>query len=61
MRVGAALLVLFVSLAMADPVPGYKTTKETLQEGNGATVEKSDTVTVHATGTVKQSMKKVRL
>ena len=46
---------------MADPVPGYKTTKETLQEGNGATVEKSDTVTVHATGTVKQSMKKVRL
>jgi FKBP-type peptidyl-prolyl cis-trans isomerase len=38
--------------------PGYATTKETLAAGTGPIVAKGDTVTVHATGTVEQTMKK---
>eukprot|EP00416_Gambierdiscus_australes_P015090 CAMPEP_0171058520 /NCGR_PEP_ID=MMETSP0766_2-20121228/2543_1 /TAXON_ID=439317 /ORGANISM="Gambierdiscus australes, Strain CAWD 149" /LENGTH=117 /DNA_ID=CAMNT_0011513805 /DNA_START=50 /DNA_END=403 /DNA_ORIENTATION=+ len=43
---------------MAEPVPGYKTTKQTLQEGSGPSVKKNDKVTVHATGVVQQTGKK---
>eukprot|EP00747_Dinoflagellata_sp_TGD_P151094 gnl/TRDRNA2_/TRDRNA2_177179_c0_seq1.p1 gnl/TRDRNA2_/TRDRNA2_177179_c0~~gnl/TRDRNA2_/TRDRNA2_177179_c0_seq1.p1 ORF type:complete len:119 (+),score=23.24 gnl/TRDRNA2_/TRDRNA2_177179_c0_seq1:97-453(+) len=41
-----------------QPVPGYKTTMETLQPGNGPIVKKGATVTVHATGVVQQTGKK---
>eukprot|EP00854_Cymbomonas_tetramitiformis_P011306 gene11306-13358_t len=40
-------------------VPGYNTAYEILQAGNGeATVEAKDTVTVHATGIVKETQQK---
>merc|ERR1719276_241363 len=41
-----------------EPVPGYRTTKQTLQEGSGKEVTKGATVTVHATGVVKETGKK---
>mmetsp|Transcript_59054 Transcript_59054/g.129355 ORF Transcript_59054/g.129355 Transcript_59054/m.129355 type:complete len:120 (+) Transcript_59054:66-425(+) len=45
-------------MAYAGVLPGYKTTYETIKEGNGQTVAKGATVTVHATGIVKQTGKK---
>ena len=39
-------------------IPGYQTTYEILKEGSGDKVEKSKTVTVHATGVVKETGKK---
>ncbi len=39
-------------------IAGYNTTYEVLQAGNGAAVAKGNTVTVHATGVVKESGKK---
>mmetsp|Transcript_25615 Transcript_25615/g.41073 ORF Transcript_25615/g.41073 Transcript_25615/m.41073 type:complete len:118 (+) Transcript_25615:65-418(+) len=42
-----------------EPIPGYKTTKQILQEGSGSrVVSAKDTVTVHATGVVKETGKK---
>ena len=54
------ILAVLFPLAHADmePIPGYATTKETLAAGTGPIVAKGDTVTVHATGTVEQTMKK---
>merc|ERR1712054_444971 len=54
------LLSAFIVAVMSAPtaIPGYKTTKETIKAGSGATVSKGDEVTVHATGTVKETMKK---
>ena len=39
-------------------IPGYQTTYELLKAGSGAKVEKGKTVTVHATGVVKETGKK---
>merc|ERR1712141_655503 len=39
-------------------IPGYQTTYEILKAGSGNKVEKSRTVTVHATGVVKETGKK---
>ena len=39
-------------------IPGYQTTFEELKAGSGAKVEKGRTVTVHATGVVKETGKK---
>ena len=39
-------------------IPGYQTTFEELKAGSGAKVEKGKTVTVHATGVVKETGKK---
>ena len=39
-------------------IPGYKTTYELVKPGSGPTVAKGATVTVHATGTVKDTGKK---
>ncbi|CAD7923689.1 unnamed protein product [Amoebophrya sp. A120] len=39
-------------------IPGFKTTYEVLKPGQGAAVAKSATVTVHATGVVKETGKK---
>jgi hypothetical protein len=39
-------------------LPGYATTYTVVKEGSGATVVKGNTVTVHATGTVKETGKK---
>ncbi|KAJ1493040.1 putative peptidyl-prolyl isomerase FKBP12 [Baffinella frigidus] len=39
-------------------IAGYKTTFELVKAGSGALVSKGCTVTVHATGTVKETMKK---
>jgi len=36
-------------------LPGYATTYDIVEEGNGRDVKKGDTVTVHATGVVKES------
>ena len=54
------ILAVLFPLAHADmePIPGYATTKETLAAGTGPIVAKGDTVTVPATGTVAQTMKK---
>mmetsp|Transcript_14600 Transcript_14600/g.30873 ORF Transcript_14600/g.30873 Transcript_14600/m.30873 type:complete len:117 (-) Transcript_14600:326-676(-) len=41
-----------------EAIPGYKTTRRTLKEGSGASVVKGATVTVHATGIVKETGKK---
>merc|ERR1740117_615673 len=41
-----------------NPIAGYKTTYETIKQGSGATVQKSNTITVHATGVVKETGKK---
>ncbi|KAL1503983.1 hypothetical protein AB1Y20_010399 [Prymnesium parvum] len=45
---------------MADfqALPGYKTTYRTISEGSGAEVRKGSSVTVHATGVVKETGKK---
>jgi hypothetical protein len=43
---------------MPTPLPGYQTTYDTVKEGSGATVNKGATVTVHATGIVKETGKK---
>ena len=40
------------------PPAGMATTYEVLVEGDGATVSAGDTVTVHATGIVKETGKK---
>lgn len=45
----------FACLLCAD---GYKTTYLIESEGHGATIEKGDRVTVHATGIVKETGKK---
>merc|ERR1711994_726874 len=37
-------------------IPGYQTTFEELKAGSGAKVEKGRTVTVHATGVVKETL-----
>ena len=39
-------------------IPGYQTTYEQLKAGSGDKVEKGKTVTVHATGVVKETGKK---
>ena len=39
-------------------IPGYKTTYELVKPGSGPTVTKGATVTVHATGVVKETGKK---
>ena len=39
-------------------IPGYQTTYEILKHGDGNTVQKNKTVTVHATGVVKETGKK---
>ena len=57
---GRALLnlaVLAEYCAMAE-IPGYKTTREILQQGSGPEVTKGCTATVHATGVVVQTGKK---
>ena len=57
---GLALLILPVLVghcAMAE-IPGYKTTREILQQGSGPEVTKGCTATVHATGVVVQTGKK---
>ena len=55
-------LVLFTLASFAhaamQSIPGVETTYETIKAGSGPTVAARDTVTVHATGTVKQTMKK---
>merc|ERR1719420_1834369 len=38
-----------------EQLPGYKTTYEQLKAGSGAQVSKGATVTVHATGIVKET------
>mmetsp|Transcript_54806 Transcript_54806/g.128135 ORF Transcript_54806/g.128135 Transcript_54806/m.128135 type:complete len:118 (-) Transcript_54806:163-516(-) len=43
---------------MPTAIPGVQTTYELVKEGTGAVVGKGATVTVHATGTVKQTGKK---
>merc|ERR1711871_1412827 len=55
---GAFLLLCSIATMTAEPIPGYKTTRETVSAGSGPIVEKGDTVTVHATGIVKQTNKK---
>ena len=47
-------------LIMADmtPISGYNTTYRIIKEGAGAAVTKGASVTVHATGVVKESGKK---
>ncbi|CAK0828512.1 unnamed protein product, partial [Prorocentrum cordatum] len=45
--------------AMAETIPGYKTTKQILTKGSGnKAVSKGATVTVHATGVIKETRKK---
>jgi peptidylprolyl isomerase len=39
-------------------IPGYKTTYTVVTPGSGQTVAKGNTVTVHATGIVKETGKK---
>ncbi|EER14172.1 Peptidyl-prolyl isomerase FKBP12, putative [Perkinsus marinus ATCC 50983] len=41
-----------------QPIPGYKTVYNILKAGSGATVQKGNTVTVHATGSVQETGKK---
>lgn len=41
-----------------EAIPGYKTTKQVLTTGSGASVTKGQTVTVHATGVVQETGKK---
>merc|ERR1740130_1290483 len=41
-----------------EAVPGYNTTKRTIQAGNGAAIAKGNTATVHATGVVVETGKK---
>jgi U3 small nucleolar RNA-associated protein 21 len=41
-----------------NALPGYDTTWKTEAEGSGAAVSKGNTVTVHATGVVKETEKK---
>eukprot|EP00444_Apocalathium_aciculiferum_P010288 CAMPEP_0183387330 /NCGR_PEP_ID=MMETSP0370-20130417/3116_1 /TAXON_ID=268820 /ORGANISM="Peridinium aciculiferum, Strain PAER-2" /LENGTH=155 /DNA_ID=CAMNT_0025565895 /DNA_START=77 /DNA_END=544 /DNA_ORIENTATION=- len=60
---GALVLVLLGCTALAEDgfnaIQGVQTTYKTLTEGTGdAVVEKGDTVTVHATGIVRQTDKK---
>merc|ERR1712070_122841 len=43
---------------MAEQVPGYATTRQTLKEGSGAEISAGCTATVHATGVVKETGKK---
>ena len=43
---------------MCTDIPGYATTYTILKPGAGTAVEKGATVTVHATGVVKESGKK---
>lgn len=44
---------------MAEAVPGYQTTRETVTPGNGSpVVEAGDTVTVHATGVIVETSAK---
>merc|ERR1712144_72547 len=45
-------------LKMAEQVPGFRTTKETLKEGAGPQITKGCTATVHATGVVQQTGQK---
>ena len=46
------------SITMATPLPGFQTTYDTIKPGSGQTVTKGATVTVHATGIVKETGKK---
>lgn len=43
---------------MAQPIPGYQTTIEIKQVGDGPKIEKGDRATVHATGVIKETGKK---
>mmetsp|Transcript_13154 Transcript_13154/g.29947 ORF Transcript_13154/g.29947 Transcript_13154/m.29947 type:complete len:119 (+) Transcript_13154:72-428(+) len=43
---------------MAEQVPGYATTREIINAGEGPPVEARNTVTVNATGVVQQTQKK---
>ena len=51
------LLVGFVSAEMQE-VPGHATTFETMKAGAGPAIKKGDSITVHATGVVKETGKK---
>ena len=58
-RILALLLTACAALEFS-PIPGIKTTRATVVSpaAGSPTVEKGDTVTVHATGTVKETQKK---
>merc|ERR1712137_1235343 len=51
------LLVAGVSAEMQE-VPGHATTFETMKAGAGPAIKKGDSITVHATGVVKETGKK---
>ena len=52
----AAFAFALCACAFAETLPGYATTYEVLEQGTGSSVvSKGSTVTVHATGTVKES------
>eukprot|EP00729_Bicosta_minor_P029104 gene29104-9371_t len=53
-----ALLVVGAVAQEWQALDGYKTTYLIESEGHGATIEKGDRVTVHATGIVKETGKK---
>jgi peptidylprolyl isomerase len=38
-----------------EPIPGYKTLMQVIRPGNGAVVSKGSRVSVHATGSVKET------
>merc|ERR1712107_940330 len=52
------ILALLVGHCAMAEIPGYKTTREILQQGSGPEVTKVCTATVHATGVVQQTGKK---
>ena len=60
MRCVVLAALLFASITAAEVLSGYDTTYELVKEGaaDAPTVKKGDRVTVHATGTVEQTMKK---
>ena len=60
-RVASCLFLLALTANAVDlpnKIDGMETTYEVLAEGEGKAVSKSDTVTVHATGIVKETGKK---
>mmetsp|Transcript_247 Transcript_247/g.619 ORF Transcript_247/g.619 Transcript_247/m.619 type:complete len:126 (-) Transcript_247:86-463(-) len=48
----------FTMAQQMDPIAGYATTMKIVSPGDGAAVKAGDTVTVHATGVVKETDKK---
>ena len=57
LRVSCLLVLLSAARALPNTIEGMKTTYEVIAEGDGRAVAKGDSVTAHATGTVKETGK----